>query len=56
MEDLNRKDVIISELLELGIYKKRNLQLFELSLYELEAEYNRVKGKDSLGEHMNSCT
>lgn len=34
-----RKAFIIDQLLNIGIYKKENVQLYELSLSELENEY-----------------
>lgn len=34
-----KKDVIIGKLLDLGIYKSKNQQLYELSLRELESTY-----------------
>ncbi|MGG0451697.1 Fur-regulated basic protein FbpA [Priestia megaterium] len=37
-----KKNLIINSLIHLGIYKKGNKQLYELTLYELETEYQIV--------------
>jgi hypothetical protein len=37
-----KKNSIIDSLIHLGIYKKGNKQLYELTLYELETEYQIV--------------
>ncbi|MFP7736470.1 Fur-regulated basic protein FbpA [Priestia aryabhattai] len=37
-----KKNLIIDSLIHLGIYKKGNKQLYELSLHELETEYRIV--------------
>lgn len=37
-----KKDRLIGKLLDRGIYKTRNLQLYELSLKELEHEYRKL--------------
>ncbi|WP_100487504.1 Fur-regulated basic protein FbpA [Sporolactobacillus pectinivorans] len=38
-----KKEMIIGKLLDLGIYKAKNQQLYELSLRELETYYNLSK-------------
>ncbi|MFD2443929.1 Fur-regulated basic protein FbpA [Bacillus sp. CGMCC 1.16607] len=43
-EEETKKEFLINELLEMGIFKSRNLQLFELSLAELEEEYQKFRG------------
>jgi len=41
--DMQRKKTsIIDSLIHLGIYKKGNKQLYELTLHELETEYHIV--------------
>lgn len=45
--DLNKKDELINELIHFGIYKLGNLQLFELSISDLEEEVNKIKTKGS---------
>ncbi|WP_075981757.1 Fur-regulated basic protein FbpA [Bacillus massilinigeriensis] len=40
MEETQRKDELIHELLRSGVYKKGNLHLFELSLDDLEKVYH----------------
>ncbi|MDE5054697.1 Fur-regulated basic protein FbpA (plasmid) [Niallia taxi] len=41
-----RRAFIIDQLLSIGIYKKENVQLYELSLSELESEYYlHIRGK-----------
>lgn len=40
-----KKDFYIDKLLDLGIYKTKNLQLYELSLSELEHEYRKLSLK-----------
>jgi hypothetical protein len=37
-----KKNSIIDSLIHLGIYKKGNKQLYELTLHELEKEYHIV--------------
>jgi len=37
-----KKNLIIDSLIHLGIYKKGNKQLYELTLHELETEYRIV--------------
>ncbi|MDD9784534.1 Fur-regulated basic protein FbpA [Priestia megaterium] len=37
-----KKNLIIDSLIHLGIYKKGNKQLYELTLQELETEYRIV--------------
>jgi Fur-regulated basic protein A len=37
-----KKNSIIDSLIHLGIYKKGNKQLYELTLHELETEYQIV--------------
>ena len=37
-----KKNLIIDSLIHLGIYKKGNKQLYELTLHELETEYQIV--------------
>lgn len=41
---INKKELLIQELLSLGIFKKGELHLFELSIRELEEEYAKLKG------------
>lgn len=41
MED-NKKELLIHELLILGVFKKGELHLFELTISELEEEYSRL--------------
>lgn len=36
-----KKDYLINELIKMGIYKKGERQLYELTLTELEMEYKR---------------
>ncbi|MGP7815740.1 Fur-regulated basic protein FbpA [Niallia sp. 01092] len=38
----NQKNELIEKLLHHGIYKKESLHLFELTVIELEEEYNKV--------------
>ncbi|MFE0565911.1 hypothetical protein BTA37_29090 [Priestia megaterium] len=40
-----KKNSIIDSLIYLGIYKKGNKQLYELTLHELETEYQIVNPK-----------
>lgn len=42
-DDETRKDLLINEFIKMGIFKRKNLQLFELSLSELEEEYQKVQ-------------
>ncbi|MCD8509460.1 MAG: Fur-regulated basic protein FbpA [Bacillus sp. (in: Bacteria)] len=37
----SKKDYLINELIQMGIYKKGERQLYELTLTELEMEYRR---------------
>ncbi|MFB6467186.1 Fur-regulated basic protein FbpA [Cytobacillus sp. Hz8] len=46
MEELQRKDQLIHELLLSGVYKKGNRHLFELSLSDLESVYHEIKLKE----------
>ncbi|PKJ52036.1 Fur-regulated basic protein FbpA [Bacillus sp. SN10] len=39
----NRKKFLIDELIREGIFKIHNLQLYELSLEELEKEFESIK-------------
>ncbi|MFT8321493.1 MAG: Fur-regulated basic protein FbpA [Bacillus sp. (in: firmicutes)] len=39
---INQKDILIEKLLDHGIYKKESLHLFELTVIELEEEYNKI--------------
>jgi hypothetical protein len=41
---MNKKELLIQELLSLGIFKKGELHLFELSIRELEEEYAKLMG------------
>ncbi|MCT2345877.1 Fur-regulated basic protein FbpA [Niallia taxi] len=46
-----RRAFIIDQLLSIGIYKKENVQLYELSLSELESEYYlHIRGKRLWGK------
>ncbi|TYR80015.1 Fur-regulated basic protein FbpA [Priestia megaterium] len=38
-----QKNLIINSLLNLGVYKKGNKQLYELTLHELKIEYQTAK-------------
>lgn len=38
----NKKEFLIHQLLLIGVFKKDNLHLFELSVDELEAEYEKL--------------
>lgn len=40
-----KKDFYIDKLLDRGIYKTKNQQLYELSLSELEQEYRKISLK-----------
>lgn len=42
-DDESRKDLLINEFIKMGIFKRKNMQLFELSLSELEEEYQKVQ-------------
>jgi hypothetical protein len=45
-----RKEKLIKKLLELGVYKKDEHHLYELTLSEIETEYhNEIKRKKSIG-------
>ncbi|WP_084822238.1 Fur-regulated basic protein FbpA [Bacillus sp. SA1-12] len=45
-----RKEKLINKLLDLGIYKKNDQHLYELTLSEIEAEFDHViKSKQSIG-------
>jgi hypothetical protein len=45
-----RKEKLIKKLLELGVYKKDELHLYELTLSEIETEYNNeINRKKSIG-------
>ena len=43
-----RKTFIIDQLLSIGIYKKENVQLYELTLTELENEYMNYFRREKL--------
>ncbi|MFD2617073.1 Fur-regulated basic protein FbpA [Terrilactibacillus laevilacticus] len=43
----NKKNRYIEGLLNLGVYKTENRQLYELSLQQLEQEYYKVISKNS---------
>ncbi|WP_338470906.1 Fur-regulated basic protein FbpA [Niallia sp. XMNu-256] len=43
-DDLEKeKSLLIDKLIRRGIYKKDNTHLFELSLSDLEKEYNKIQ-------------
>ncbi|TKC19416.1 Fur-regulated basic protein FbpA [Robertmurraya kyonggiensis] len=42
MNDAIRRDEIIDRLLQYGVFKIKDQQLFELSLQDLENELNRI--------------
>jgi Fur-regulated basic protein A len=44
-----RRKFIIHSLLEHGIYKKEDKQLYELCLSELEREHSHIKGVGEFG-------
>ncbi|MCM3653833.1 Fur-regulated basic protein FbpA [Metabacillus litoralis] len=45
-----RKEKLIKKLLEIGVYKKDEQRLYELTLSEIETEYdNEIKRKKSIG-------
>ena len=45
-----RKEKLIKKLLEIGVYKKDEQRLYELTLSEIETEYhNQIKRKKSSG-------
>ncbi|MTT30596.1 Fur-regulated basic protein FbpA [Terrilactibacillus sp. BCM23-1] len=41
-----KKNRYINRLLNLGVYKTKNRQLYELSLQQLEQEYDKVTSKN----------
>ncbi|MDZ5471573.1 Fur-regulated basic protein FbpA [Bacillus sp. 31A1R] len=47
MSELDTKEKLIDELLLLGVYKKGNLQLFELPITDLEEEIRKIKKGNS---------
>lgn len=50
----NRKEFIINQLLSIDVYKKENVQLYELCLSELEREYRLYKKKRETNEKENN--
>lgn len=44
-----RKEKLIKKLLDLGVYKKDEHHLYELTLSEIEAEYIRELKRKSIG-------
>lgn len=43
-----RKNKLIQRLIELGVYKKDEQHLYELTLSEIEREYKQIKRKKSI--------
>ncbi|MET3319024.1 UNVERIFIED_ORG: hypothetical protein ABIC97_002119 [Peribacillus simplex] len=43
----NKKVFLINKLINEGIYKKNNTHLFEMTLSDLQEEYNKISDKKS---------
>ncbi len=52
----NRRNYLIDQLLSVGIYKKENVQLYELCLSDLEREYKLFKEGETRSEKENIKT
>ncbi|MFI8493114.1 Fur-regulated basic protein FbpA [Peribacillus butanolivorans] len=46
----NKKVFLINKLIKEGIYKKNNTHLFEMTLSDLQEEYNKISDKKN--EHL----
>ncbi|MFE0507160.1 Fur-regulated basic protein FbpA [Peribacillus butanolivorans] len=46
----NKKVILINKLIKEGIYKKNNTHLFEMTLSDLQEEYNKISDKKN--EHL----
>lgn len=53
-EDEKRRQKLIKKLITFDLYKINNKHLFELTLYELEKEYKRVKSTAHPHSGLNS--
>ncbi|WP_312092644.1 Fur-regulated basic protein FbpA [Niallia sp.] len=51
-----RRNYLIDQLLSVGIYKKENVQLYELCLSDLEREYKLFKEGETTSEKENIKT
>lgn len=44
----NKKVFLINKLIEEGVYKKNNTHLFEMTLSDLQEEYNKISDKKKM--------
>lgn len=51
---VRRKDELIKKLLHLGVYKKDGHHLYELTLSEVETEYDNVRKRRALYKNEQS--